>query len=124
MSIGNLSLQGKVAIVTGGRRGLGKAIAMSFAEAGANVAVCDVVGDDELKAVADEIEGLGRRSQAIQADISRKADVDNLVKQVISIFNTVDILVNNAGIGTRIPLIECDENHWDYWDYLQPCYVP
>ena len=108
------SLAGKVAIVTGGRRGIGKASALAFAQAGAEVAVCDrVVDDGALLAVADEIQELGRRSLAIQADISQKRDVDNLVGQVMDEFGGIDILVNNAGIALRASLIDTSEEDWD-----------
>jgi len=112
VAIPSFSLEGKVAIVTGGKRGIGKAFA--FAEAGADVAVCGrVIEDGELQAVAREIQRLGRRSLAIQADISRKADIDNLVQEVIEQFGTIDILVNNASIIIRTPLIDTTEDDWD-----------
>ncbi len=114
MSIPSFSLEGKVAIVTGGRRGIGRAIALAFAEAGADVAVCDyVVEGGELKAVAEEIQRLRRRSLAVQTDITRKADVDNLVGSAIGEFGTIDILVNNAGILIEAPLLELREEDWD-----------
>ena len=114
MGTPNFSLDGKTAIVTGGKRGIGKAIALAFAEAGADVAVCGrVIEDGELQAVAEEIQGLGRRSLAVQADISRKADVDNLVQKVMEEFGAIDILVNNAGIIIRTPLIDTPEDDWD-----------
>lgn len=114
MSIPNFSLAGEVAIVTGSRRGIGRTIALAFAEAGANVAVCDlVVEDGELQAVAEEIQRLGRRSLAIQADTSKKMDVNNLVRKVVDQFGVIDILVNNAGIMIKSPLLEMPENDWD-----------
>ena len=114
MSLPSLSLEGKVAIITGGRRGIGKAIALMFAEAGADVAVCDsVVEDGDLGAVAKEIQGLGRRSLAIQADVSRKADVDNMVQKTVDELGGVDILVNNAGIIPRATPMEVSEEQWD-----------
>ena len=114
MSIPTLSLKGKVAIVTGGKRGIGKAIALAFAEAGADVAVCGrVIEDGELNAVADEVQRLGRRSLAIQANISQKADVDNLVKRVMDEFGAIDILVNNAAVSIMAPLLELREDGWD-----------
>lgn len=114
MGIPSFSLEGKVAIVTGSRRGIGKAIALTFAEAGADVGVCDqVVEDGLLGATAEEIRNLGRRSLAIQADICRKADVDNLVERVVDEFGSIDILVNNAAIDIRAPLVELSEDDWD-----------
>jgi len=114
MSIPDFSLAGKVAIVTGGKRGIGRAIALAFAEAGADVAVCSRgVEDGELEAVAEEIRKLGRRSLAVPADTSRKADVDNLVQKVMEQFGTIDILVNNAGILIRAPLLDMPEEDWD-----------
>ncbi|OGP95532.1 MAG: hypothetical protein A2157_09720 [Deltaproteobacteria bacterium RBG_16_47_11] len=114
MNIPNFLLAGEVAIVTGGRRGIGKTIALTFAEAGANVVVCDlVVEDGELQAVAEEIQRLGRRSLAIQADTSKKKDVDNLVQKVVSQFGTIDILVNNAGIMIKSPFLDMPEDDWD-----------
>ena len=82
MTIPSLLLTDKVAIVTGARRGIGEAIALTFAEAGADVVVCDVVADTgELKAVADEIQRLGRRSLAVQTDISQKLEVERLLQK-------------------------------------------
>lgn len=114
MNIPDFSLAGEVAIVTGGRRGIGKTIALTFAEAGANVVVCDlVVEDGELQAVAEEIQRIGRRSLAIQADTSKKKDVDNLVQKVVNQFGTIDILVNNAGIMIKSPFLDMPEDDWD-----------
>ena len=116
MYIPSFSLEGKVAIVTGGKRGIGKAIALAFAEAGADVAVSTRVfkdAVDDLGAVAEEIQRLGRRSLAVQADVTRKGDVDNLVQRVMDEFDVIDILVNNAGISGGPPLIEQPEDEWD-----------
>ena len=114
MSIPGFSLEGKVAIVTGGKRGIGKAIALAFAEAGADVVVCSRrVEDGGLLAVADQIQRLGRRSLAIQADVSEKTDIDNLVQRVVDEFGVIDILVNNAAMNIRVPLLELREDGWD-----------
>lgn len=114
MSIPSFSLEGKVAIVTGGRRGIGKAIALCFAEAGADVVVCDrIIEDGELESTAKEIQALGRRSVALRVDITVKSDVESMVEQTVKEFGTIDILVNNAAIIKRVPLFEVDEDDWD-----------
>ena len=112
MTIPDLSLKGKVVIVTGGKWGIGRAIALAFAEAGADVAVCSR-GITELEAVAEEIRKLGRRSLAVQVDVTSKADVDDLVQKVEGELGGIDILVNNAGTFVIAPLIESREEDWD-----------
>jgi len=107
-----LPLAGKVAIVTGGGSGIGRAIALEFASAGADV----VVGSRRLvvlESVAEEIRALGRRSLAVAADTTRKTDVDGLVQRTMAEFGGIDILVNNAGISTRTSLLDCSEGEWD-----------
>jgi dehydrogenase/reductase SDR family member 4 len=114
MSIPTFSLQGKKALVTGGKRGIGKAIALYFAEAGADVAICSRgVEGGELDSVASEIKKLGRRSLAIQADTNRKADVDRMFESVVAEFGTIDILVNNAGILVRSSILDISEEDLD-----------
>ena len=115
METQTFSLEGKVAIVTGAKRGIGRAIALDFAEAGADVAICSRgVEDGSLEAVAKEIEGLGRRSLAIKADVSKKIDVDNMVQRVTDEFGDIDILVNNAGvIMWNQSSLEASEDDWD-----------
>jgi len=118
MSVPSLSLEGKVAIVTGaaGERGMGRAIALAFAEAGADVAVCDYVTDlhdRNLGAVAEEIRKLGRRSLAVQADVSNKSDVDSVVQRVEDELGPVDILVNNAGTIGISDVLDTDEESWN-----------
>jgi len=108
------SLSGKVAVVTGGRRGLGKAIALALAKAGADIALCDrTIDDGQLEAVADEAKKLGRRSLVVKADITKKADVDNFVQKVADELGAVDILVNNAATNVRALLLELPEDGWD-----------
>jgi NAD(P)-dependent dehydrogenase (short-subunit alcohol dehydrogenase family) len=114
VGVSTLPLPGKVAIVTGGRRGIGKSIALALAEAGADIVVCDrVIEDGELKAVAEEVQQLGRRSLAVQADITQKADVARLAQRVMDEFGVIDILVNNAAMNVRAPLLELREDGWD-----------
>jgi len=116
LSIPSFSLEGKVAIVTGAKRGIGRAIALVLAEAGADVAVATRVVKDAnygLEAVAEEIRGLGRRSLAVQADVAKKSDVDNLVQKTVSELGGIDVLVNSAGITTRTTPMEISEEEWD-----------
>lgn len=113
MSIPSLSLEGKITLVTGAKRGLGKGIALAFAEAGADVAVCDnVIEDGELVGVAEEVKKFSR-SLAIQADVTNKSDADNLVKKVVDEFGRIHILVNAAGVLGSGPVIENSEQAWD-----------
>lgn len=107
-------LTDRVAVVTGGRQGIGRAIALALAGAGADIAICDrTVDDGQLNAVADEVKRLGQRSLAVKADITSKADVDNFVQKVVAEFGTIDILVNNAAMNIRAPLLELREEGWD-----------
>lgn len=110
-----VSIQGQVAVVTGARRGIGRAIAMALAQAGSAVCVCDVVTEDgRLNDVAKEIRGLGQPSLPIEVDITRKSDVEAMVQRVIAEFGKIDVLVNCAGVW--IPgqtLVECEEDNWD-----------
>jgi len=112
MTVPKLSLAGRVAIVTGASRGIGRAIALGFAEAGADVVVCSRTLPD-LEKVAEEIRALGRRSLAVTADIAIKSEVDNLMQKTVEHFGTIDILVNNAAINVMRPLIELREDGWD-----------
>ncbi|MFH1381687.1 MAG: SDR family NAD(P)-dependent oxidoreductase [Chloroflexota bacterium] len=128
MSIPSLSLNGKVALVTGAKRGIGQAVALAFADAGAEVAICtrvlkDATGD--LETVAEEIRRRGRRSLALQADVSRKADVDSLVQRVMDEFGVIDILVNNAGNSSQFQLLETSEDEWQKTidAHLKSCYL-
>lgn len=114
MGIPNFSLLGEVAIVTGGKRGIGREIALVLAAAGADVAVCSrVVEDGGLEAVVEDIKRLGRRSLGIQADTSRKSDVDSMVQKVMDQLGAIDILVNNAGVMMMAPFLEMSEEFWD-----------
>jgi NAD(P)-dependent dehydrogenase (short-subunit alcohol dehydrogenase family) len=111
----NLGLKGKTAIVTGGRRGIGRAIAMALAGAGADLVVADIVADDgKLEEVAERIRKMRRQCLPVRADISSRADIERMAYQTIEVFGTIDILVNCAGVW--IPgetLLDCPEEHWD-----------
>jgi len=92
----NLSLEGKTAIITGGSKGIGRAIALAFAGAGAAVALA-ARGEDDLARTAKEVEAAGGRALAVRADVSDPSAVQNLIDRTVSELGTVDILVNNAG---------------------------
>jgi len=114
MGLSDFSLEGKMAIVVGARRGMGKAFALGFAEAGADVAVTDVVTDDGLlDAVGEQVRQMGRRSLVAGMDMSKKSEVDDLVQTVIGEFGTVDILANVAVMYHPSSLLDLDEEGWD-----------
>jgi len=106
------NLEGKVAIVTGGSRGFGKAMALGLAEAGADVVVASRTQAD-LDRVAEEIRSKGRRSLAIATDTTDMDSVKNLAAKTIEAFNKIDILVNNAGQGQNLPFLNIPEEVWD-----------
>jgi len=107
-------LRGRSALVTGGSRGLGKAIARGFVECGAKVMICSRK-EDELNRARDEIaEGIeGAEVIAHVADLSRREDTDTLAAAALEAFGTVDILVNNAGVNAPQPIDEIDDAVWD-----------
>ena len=105
-------LAGKVALVTGGSRGIGRAIAMKLARLGADVAIC---GRDagKLSETAAELQKTGVRAIAIAADVTRSGDVSKLVERVESELGTIALLVNNAGMGLFGPVHQKSEEEWD-----------
>ncbi len=107
-----MQLVGKVAIVTGSARGIGKAIAMRFASEGAAVVVNDT-SIEQAKQVAEEINNQGGTAAALRADVANRVDVINLVKSTLENFKAIHILVNNAGISRPVPLLEMSEEDWD-----------
>jgi NAD(P)-dependent dehydrogenase (short-subunit alcohol dehydrogenase family) len=100
-----LSLQGKAALVTGGSKGIGRQIALAFAEAGADVAIA-ARNPDDLERTAKEIEAAGRRALAVPTDVADPAAVQSLVDQAVEAFGGFDILVNNAGAAPFLSTID------------------
>ncbi|MBI4999195.1 3-oxoacyl-ACP reductase FabG [Candidatus Gottesmanbacteria bacterium] len=107
------NLSGKVALVTGGSRGIGQGIALALAQAGADVAVNYISSEEEAEKVVQKIKNLGRRAISVRADVSKKQEVDFMVGEMISQLGKIDILVNNAGILSFKPFLEMDEETWD-----------
>ncbi len=113
MDFSKISLEGKVALVTGGSRGIGQACALAFADAGANVVVASRELPD-LEEVAKQIKAKGVKSLAVAADVAKLEDIKNLVEKVKAAFGRIDILMNNAGINPyRGTLIDAEEWAWD-----------
>lgn len=107
-----LDLTGKAAVVTGGGKGLGRAIASRLAEAGAAVMITDIDEGTANKAV-EEIKAKGGKAQAIRADVTKQADADETVKATVKAFGGIDIMVNNAGIFPFRETLEIGEEIWD-----------
>jgi NAD(P)-dependent dehydrogenase (short-subunit alcohol dehydrogenase family) len=107
-----MKLEGRTAIVTGSRRGIGRAIALALAKEGANVVVSDIIQEDCQKIVA-EIEKLGRKGLALKCDVASTPEVEDLVKKTVARFGKLDILVNNAGIINFKPFLELTDDDWD-----------
>ncbi len=105
-------LKGKVAIVTGARRGMGRMHSLKLAQASAKVVVSDISKEDCEK-VVKEIENQGGEAIAVKCDISQKEEVEALVQRAVDEWGRVDILVNNAGIAQFIPFLEMTEEEWD-----------
>ena len=108
-----MTLKGKVAIVTGARQGLGKAIALGLAEAGADLVICDrVIDDGKLAGVAEEIKKLKRRTLSLGGDITVEDDVNNIVKKAKEEFGKIDVLVNNAGVTSTDSFLQLPYRRW------------
>lgn len=108
-----MSLTNKTAVVTGGSRGIGRAICLKLAEQGANVVVNYSGSEQKAKDVVKEIEALGRKAIAVQANVASAEQVDALMKQALETFGSIDILVNNAGITRDNLLMRMKEAEWD-----------
>lgn len=106
-------LKGKVAIITGAGRGIGKAIALKLAENGADIVINDIPGSDYADETKNEIEALGVKAIVVRGDVRNKDDVDNLINKTVETFGKIDILVNNAGITRDGLMIRMSEEDWD-----------
>jgi 3-oxoacyl-[acyl-carrier protein] reductase len=109
----DLGLEGHVAIVTGGSVGIGTAIALDLAREGCNVALNYRRHDTEAKKVVEDIEAMGRRGMAVQADVSSHSDAQKMVTRVVEEFGRLDIMVCNAGINWDGVIWKMSEEQWD-----------
>ncbi len=108
-----MDLATRVAIVTGSGRGIGRAIALKLAQAGAAVVVNDIGDAKPVEAVVKEIKAMGKEAVAVMADVSLASDVARLVEKTLSAYKRVDILVNNAGVNRDQLLLRMSEEDWD-----------
>jgi glucose 1-dehydrogenase len=108
-----MSLQGKVAIVTGGNSGIGKAIALGLAKAGANIAIDYVAHPEATEALEREIAALGETAIGVLADVSSLRELQALVDATVAKFGRLDIMVNNAGVETRTSVLDTTEDQYD-----------
>ena len=108
-----MSLKGQTAIVTGGARGIGREITLSLARDEANIVIADLI-TEQAEETAEEVKKLGCKALICKVDVSRMADVENLVKNTIDEFKTLDILINNAGVTRDTLLIRMKEEDWDF----------
>lgn len=104
---------GKIVLVTGAQRGIGRAVAIRFAQAGADVALNFLDDEASAKAAAAEITALGRRATTLAADVAKPADARRLVAEAERALGPLDVLVNNAAIFPRAPFLELSEDTWD-----------
>jgi NAD(P)-dependent dehydrogenase (short-subunit alcohol dehydrogenase family) len=109
-----MQLSGKVALVTGAQQGIGRATALAFAEAGADVAVNWLDNAEAAEQVAELIRATGRRAVTVQANVARLAQVERMVKGVEEELGPIDVLVNNAAVFPRVPFFEMSADDWDY----------
>ncbi|MBI5872554.1 MAG: 3-oxoacyl-[acyl-carrier-protein] reductase [Candidatus Omnitrophica bacterium] len=107
-----MKLQGKVALITGGARGIGREIALLFAREGADIAICDV-NKDVAAATVKEIEAFGRRALSFETDVTALKQVEEMMNIILDNFKHLDILVNNAGITRDNLLLRMSEEDWD-----------
>ena len=106
-------LQGKTSVITGGARGIGKAIALKFASEGSNIAITDLIVDDSVLSFVKELEAAGVKAKAYASNAAVYADTNEVVGKIVADFGQIDVLVNNAGITKDTLLMRMTEEQWD-----------
>ena len=107
-----MELQGKIAVVTGAGRGIGRAISLGFAKAGAHIAVSDI-DPSTLEETAAAVKALGRETLAVPGDMGNTQDIDRMISQAKDTFGRIDIMVNNAGVTRTAYIMDVSEEDWD-----------
>ena len=107
-----MELEDKIAVVTGAGRGMGRAISLQLAGAGAHIAVSDI-NADSVEETAVAVKALGRESLAVPADMGNTGDIDRMIAQAKETFGRIDIMVNNAGVTRFIYIMDVEEEDWD-----------
>jgi len=105
---------GKIVLVTGAQQGIGRAMAVEFAAAGADIAVNWLDDQDAAEQVANQVRGCGRRATLVKADVAQIEQARSMVSAAQEALGPIDVLVNNAGVFPRVPFLEMTENDWDY----------
>jgi glucose 1-dehydrogenase len=108
-----MRLDGKVAVVTGGNSGIGLAIVLALARAGASVVIDYVTHPEATEALEREVAALGEKSLGVDADVSRPAEIDRLIQAAVARFGRIDVMVNNAGVETRTSVLDTTEEQYD-----------
>jgi glucose 1-dehydrogenase/3-oxoacyl-[acyl-carrier protein] reductase len=107
-----MKLQGKIALITGASRGIGRGIAEVFTEEGADVAVNYIASERSAEEVAAWVRSKGQRAIAVKADVANRKEVEAMVDRVWNELGPIDVLVNNAGIETIVPFLELTDEQW------------
>ena len=105
---------GKIVLVTGAQQGIGRAMAVEFAAAGADIAVNWLDDQDAAEQLANQVRGCGRRAILVKADLAQIEQVRSMVSAAQDALGPIDVLVNNAGVFPRVPFLEMTESDWDY----------
>ena len=108
-----MTLKGKVAIVTGGNSGIGKAVVLGLAEAGANIVIDYVANEEATEDLEKQVVALGDRAIGFEADVSKVEDLERLIAAAVDAFGRLDIMVNNAGIETRTSVLDTTEEQFE-----------